>query len=649
MNPAQKKFYSVKEASVLLGVSTNTIYKYLEERKLAGRRIGRGRFKIPYKVLLPFIDPSQFSLAAATPQPTFAPEEAAAITPVEIQPKFVQPTPQESETIRPGIKDIVFFRIFKSVVFLGLGVIYIFSITDLFSISESAFEGNILALRLIPLTLIAAGLFNLAEVFRPQRFAKFHLLSDAFTAATLSYYSLVTILTGKWGLFVFTASFSAVALGHLISGLKEGAESLSFFRSFAIFSLFLGIFGGFLVVIFPGLFPIEAVTNFINANKGFSLVLWFSIFLGPLIYFLSPQGKNSTLRAPYFVLGSVVPLIIATELSFLGEWDVAYIGYLTGVIGVFLGWWISGDLKLDFKRIFFVSLSFVWISVTLILGILALRTSREQIKSDAQKNVVDILEKVVTRINSSFDERSAIITTYAGSQDVLSVVKGTEEEEAIKLSKTIYEKLGGVERVIIYNKAGNAVGVYPRNTLSQGTNFSSREYFQVTAATYKGHISAVFENILGNPSVVQTEPIFENNEFIGMIGVALELENLAHEYQTDLSGKYDILATDKNGISVFGAKEETLDQRFVNFSLSPYGKEVVSSFQDARTPNWKVEVSTPLTPLVSRLSGINVVLSVLLVVNSLFSISAAIVATSGRKIEISSSLPSPFVQKPRFV
>jgi excisionase family DNA binding protein len=52
----QKRFYSVKEASKIVGVSTNTIYKYLDGGSLKGKRLsGRGRFKIPYSEIAPYL------------------------------------------------------------------------------------------------------------------------------------------------------------------------------------------------------------------------------------------------------------------------------------------------------------------------------------------------------------------------------------------------------------------------------------------------------------------------------------------------------------------------------------------------------------------------------------------------------------------
>src|SRR3989304_2413282 len=52
----QKRFYSVKETAKILGVSTNTVYKSLDEGSLKGKRIQkRGKFKIPFSEVAPYL------------------------------------------------------------------------------------------------------------------------------------------------------------------------------------------------------------------------------------------------------------------------------------------------------------------------------------------------------------------------------------------------------------------------------------------------------------------------------------------------------------------------------------------------------------------------------------------------------------------
>jgi len=675
-----KKNYTVKETSKLLGVSTNTVYKYLEEGKLIGKRFGRGRFKIPYKQILPYVDASQAEISnnnlinpqAFTPSPevsnmnlTSPPQDQ--VTPQEKVLGFVE----EEKTkvyegkadfeVKPGVGDIVFFRIFKGVVFLGLGIIYLFSISSLNSLGDT-YLGDIgkFIIKLLPFGLISVGAFNLGEAFKPQRFLKFHLLADAFSSLILGFFALFSFIGGQYGLFVFATSFCAIAVGHLMAGIKTGEQSFSFLNSFSRFLLYVAVLGGAILIVSPNIMPIDTIAVYIRDHRELFSFIYFVILIVPLLYTLTPSGRNSTARLPYFILSSTLSLIIAVELTFTAFWDISYLAFLTGIFGLFLAFWIESQRVLDVRKLILVFFSFMWISASLIFGLFALKTSREEIKADALANMSETLEKLVIKINSDFEERSAVLTTFAGSGSIKKILEEGAEDEAISTAKSVFERLGNVERVLIYNQEGIAVGVYPRNTISQGTNFSSQEYFQATKASYKGYVSQVFENILGNPSVVHTEPIFENNEFVGMIAASLALENLAKDYQVGTTLKYRVEATDENGFIVFSLAQDEIGRANENLgvSLSKTSNEnnLVAN-QEAETPKWNVLISTPIAPLVSKLSGMNIILSLLLIVNSVFSIAAGVIAASKKKqVGYSGSLPITTIddlaslgQKPHFV
>ena len=51
------RYYTVKQASLILGFSTNSIYKFLDEGRLQGNRgnSNRGRFRIPHSSLEKFV------------------------------------------------------------------------------------------------------------------------------------------------------------------------------------------------------------------------------------------------------------------------------------------------------------------------------------------------------------------------------------------------------------------------------------------------------------------------------------------------------------------------------------------------------------------------------------------------------------------
>jgi excisionase family DNA binding protein len=100
-----EKFYSVKEVAKALGVSTNTVYKYVNEKKLRFARIGRGRFKIPSSELSPFL----FRRPSDTKDAFFPGSTGRRL----------------GTCITPNHNDAHFYHIFEGLLLFGLGLIHI--------------------------------------------------------------------------------------------------------------------------------------------------------------------------------------------------------------------------------------------------------------------------------------------------------------------------------------------------------------------------------------------------------------------------------------------------------------------------------------------------------------------------------------------
>src|SRR3989344_2195405 len=103
MIPAQpKRYYSVKDAANLLGVSTNTIYTYLKEGKITSRRIGQGRFKIPYSQLAVYMELQPHEMQVPV---NITPEilDSGQISQPE---KAISAAPQEDFRNNPVIKEV---------------------------------------------------------------------------------------------------------------------------------------------------------------------------------------------------------------------------------------------------------------------------------------------------------------------------------------------------------------------------------------------------------------------------------------------------------------------------------------------------------------------------------------------------------------
>jgi len=102
-----KKFYSVKETSKILGVSTNTVYKYLDEGSLKGKRhSNRGRFKVPYSEIEPYL----------------VGEES---TETREEPTITTTTVEEAQVDKKGRARLTFFELWFGASLVGLILLYL--------------------------------------------------------------------------------------------------------------------------------------------------------------------------------------------------------------------------------------------------------------------------------------------------------------------------------------------------------------------------------------------------------------------------------------------------------------------------------------------------------------------------------------------
>src|SRR6185369_4124088 len=107
--PAQtKRYYSVKETATLMGVSTNTVYTYLDSGKIKAKRIGNGRFKIPFFEIEPYLN-SQTDY----PKPFYQPLSG-------INQALIETTEAKTGS------DFAFWRVYKAYFLIAIGVIYLF-------------------------------------------------------------------------------------------------------------------------------------------------------------------------------------------------------------------------------------------------------------------------------------------------------------------------------------------------------------------------------------------------------------------------------------------------------------------------------------------------------------------------------------------
>ena len=615
-----KKFYSVKETAKLLGVSTNTVYKYVDQGSLQVRRLGRGRIKILYSSLSSIVDlPAQVE-SVVSPKTSVAPQP-------------FQNRESQSETLRFGVNDIFFFRMFRGLVLLGLGFIYLVDrgITNSFSETLAAQTAGFL-FTLMPYVLIFAGIVSVLFDFHKKSSTSSRMLVHIFNSLVFCYFIYTAWIVGMYGQIVFIAPLAILAITHIARGIFPSRQS-NFYDEFLRYVLFLALFGGALIVSSSAFFPIPTLRDWVGMNNNLFALMWFFLFIPPLTYFLSPYGRKSGWLLPFFIVWIVCTLVIATKMTIYAQWDIAYMSYLTATFAIFFVFWFYLKQEIEFEKLYLFIALFGWIGLSLVLGLGSVKTSQSQLLVTTRNEADHTLSETASQINSVFKNQKGVLVEYAGSPEVLSYLKSENKDGLSQYAKYIFERTQPASRVVIYNADGIGMGVYPASSLTMGADYSSREYFVITKSTYKGYITPVFESILGTDVVLQSEPIFENNKFVGMIGIAVNLDTFARYFNPVVPPGAKVYIADENGVAVYSSNQEYLGKRldFLSNAVNTNGPQDIVTKRPINIPRWEVFEIVPSVPVLESISNLNVNLTILFLFNILISIGSGFVATSQRK------------------
>jgi excisionase family DNA binding protein len=633
-----KRFYSVKEASELLGVSTNTVYKYLVEGRIESRRIGRGRIKILASSLKPYINKKPETKVQKETAPI---KQEVSQNVVQQKVEEVKPNVVSTPTLDGGIsgvakevkqedsddvgkislgkEDRIFFRIFKLLMFMGLGIIFITTNNRDFS-TAVLINAEITQLLefVFPIALLLGGIAGIIATLFGKVTRQVEIVGHIVFALILSYCSYSSYYASQGGLFIFTAALTIIMFDHLIRGLTSLSTDDNFSSRFSKYLVVLFTIAGLFILDRSSLITIGFVKDLVISKSNIVGFVWFGMFIPVLVYFASPLGMKSKYSWIAFIPSGVILILFATMFTTRLEWDTSYASYLTGIFAFFLVAWKFMNLKVSIEKIGIVLAGFVWTSLAILFALIAVHMSQNQFREEVSSDIRLGANKIVGEINNVFERYHSVVIPVAGSDEVVEIIVEDDREAAIEKAKLIYDQLDGVNMVAIFNKEGNAIGSYPRNDLVQGTNFSSRDYFMKTKESYSHYTSAVFNTILDYKSVAHTEPIFENNEFIGMIVSGFNLTEMGQNFQRILGSGYQLMMEDGQGGALFGDSSAVVEEVS---SLEDPQIKVITSISN---PEWKLTIGVSEQSVFERTSNTLLFISVVLLINSLVSVSAVL-------------------------
>jgi excisionase family DNA binding protein len=604
-----KRFYTVKEAAEILGFSTNTIYKYLDEGKLKGKRIGKGRFKIPYEELEPYLSVGE-KVEHVVSEKVQGDKIAEAIKEVG----------SEFKGIASGYNDFIFFRLFVGIVILGGGLIHLFWLNGLYPYTP-------IVRILYSFGLIFAGLLFLISSIFWKKSKTFNVWGHILSLIMLLGAIVISLLLKNYQMTIAFVALLLVLVSHLARGYENCCEHSTFYRDFIFYTLLAAL--GFLILVFiaPDSISFSQIAQFTILQKIIFTAGWMLFMILPAIYLLSAKVKNPKILLTWILAAFITSLIVAIGASIRNEWDISFGAFIYGIFAGFLLWWSARGSQIDEKELHLVIISFFWIALVTFLGLLSIQIYQKKQTEVVSSRMQARLSEIVRDIDYLFAQPEGIINTEIKKGEIANVILRGNEEEIISLAKAIFDKFPDpLNRILILDSQGKALGVYPRNSLVQGGNFSSQEYFLVPKKSLRPYISNVFEAVIGIDAVALGVPVFNDNHFAGVVAAGYDLGTISQRYQNLGSGG-TLYAYDENQRYTLNIDSQKIGQE-VGSEIpkdTSIKDNVLRVFDWVAKPRWAVYIERDLQWLFRDALSVNIIISSVIVLNAASSLAAGFV------------------------
>lgn len=604
-----KRFYTVKEAAEILGFSTNTVYKYLDEGKLKSKRLGQGRFKIPYEELEPYLS---------------VPERIEKVVGEKVRrdkiSEAIKEVNSEFKGIAPGHNDFIFFRLYVGIVILGGGLIHLFWLNGLYPYTP-------IVRILYSFGLISAGLLVLIASIFWKKSKTFNIWGHIVSLMMLLGAIVISLLLKNYQTTIAFVALGLVLVSHLVRGYENCCEHSTFYRDFIFYTLLAAL--GFLILVFiaPDSVSFSEITQFTILQKMIFTAGWMLFMILPAIYLLWVEVKNPKILLTWFLTAFVTSLIVAIGASIRNEWDISFGAFIYSIFAGFLFWWSARGSQIDEKELHLVIISFFWVALVTFFGLLSIQIYQKKQTEVVSSRMQARLSEIVGDIDYLFAQPEGIINTEIKKGEIANVILGGNEEKAISLAKSIFDKFPDpLDRILVLDSQGKALGVYPRNSLVQGGNFSYREYFQVPKKSLRPYVSNVFEAVIGIDVVALGVPVFNDNRFTGVAAAGYNLEAISQKYQ-NLGAGGTVYAYDENRKYVLNLDSQKIGQ--------PVGSEIPNEtsikdnvlriFDWVAKPRWTVYIERDLEWLFRDALSVNILIAGVIVANAAFSLAAGFV------------------------
>lgn len=509
-----KSTYTVKEVARLLGCSTNTVYKHLDNGSIKASRLGvEGRFRIPAAEVDRILLERGTALQTST-----------------------------GYTIRKTGDSPDIFDWFIGFLSMGLGFtqfinpVYAYEQESLINfvpyingISIPLFIGGVL--------LLGFDIYNLNKRFK-------HIVLYLFMGILYSLLGGIFISQNS----VLSVGYLPVAAILIISAIKR----TDFYARYMIFVNIMFLLLGLGFLKWPKSFEIFNLFNATSIPRNIFMIVW-SIGLIISFYFSFKVFKRNSIfvKITAFMVGAI-SLLYAVVCFANGFWGRSIFGIITGTFSFiipFADQFNSFGVKTKKEGV----VSLLWLIGIFFAGSLVLRTVYSSFQKIVLEQMVNKVESASVITKNFMDGNTSILAAFSDDNELPRLL--SEEKLTSELDdemKQIYLSANSAFlRVIITNSAGKIIDTYPFYLQSQNVNISDRDYFTVPAATGRSLVTQfITPNSPGlEPTILISFPVLDgNNKFLGEVLASVDISQLQSCLKKiSPDGETEFIVTDANG------------------------------------------------------------------------------------------------------
>lgn len=532
-----KKTYTVKEVAKLLGYSTNTIYKYLNEKSIKAVRLGdEGRFKIP-----------------ANEVERLLLEKGKSVEPVISEPSPITeilPTVTAEVKNSPSLFD--WFVAFLSIsIGLSLSLFPISFATQAIAVYQKITTPMQILLVLGGFAILITDVLRLKRKYWVKA-VKVLVIIDFF--ALTIFFAIIEAIPLAIGCF-------SIALTMGISLLKEMTQVTRFLVFTNLLLFLLGV-GGLLK---PENFLLSKIVEINKTNIFRYFIAWFVALISNVYISFFVARKSRKVLWAVTGITALVATFYATYAFSEGLWSrtvfcVVFASF--SVLFPFADEFESFTLRSKKELIG----SLAWLLALFVIGLLMLYYIYRSFESYAVKELNQRADTAADVIVNFMDGNLSKISVFASDEELLTSMRnysGSNIELANNNLRQLYKAANWTFlRVALFNNKGVVVDTYPFSPASQGINASDRDYFRMVKAGSAVYVSGITQLSTPGlaPAVVITMPVKDQNgSFLGAVSALVDLDELKRRIgQVKFGDSGTFLLADSSGNYIIPSTPEKI-------------------------------------------------------------------------------------------